>query len=316
MQAMIHEEWVRANHAGALSPDHPVIRGTAQNPDVFFQAREAANRFYQACPSTVQETMDRFAELTGSQYGLFGYHGPADAERVIVITGSGAEAAAETVDFLNQDNEKVGVLRVCLLPALAVLDRTKEPGSAGEPLSLDCSNALQEAGRTNLRIVGGRYALSSKKFTPPMIKSVFDNLKEITSKNHFSIGTTDDVHRNQSRLRSFAPRSPLLPPMAFRVGSDWRGSKCRNLFGENRLRAWRNIELAEIRVLRRAIGSLPALARKDRFHSSTLAGVTSSNLTACTLVNHFSVPPRQESCFSLPSDRSKISATICLNFFA
>ena len=209
MRAMIKEEWVQAHRARALSPDHPVIRGTAQNPDVFFQAREAANRFYQGCPSIVQQAMDRFSELTGRQYRLFDYHGAPDAERVIVIMGSGGEPAEETVDFLNGQDEKVGVLKVRLyrpfdsdrftraLPAtvktIAVLDRTKEPGSAGEPLYLDCSNALQEAGRTNIRIVGGRYGLSSKEFTPGMIKAVFDNLEDRRPKNHFTVGITDDV---------------------------------------------------------------------------------------------------------------------------
>src|ERR1700760_1701849 len=185
IRAMIEEEYVRAHRARALTPDHPVVRGTAQNPDVYFQAREAANRFYQACPNIVQAAMDRFAALTGRQYHLFDYHGAVDAERVVVIMGSGAEAAEETVDFLNAHGEKVGVLKVRLyrpfdslafvrafpstVKALAVLDRTKEPGSAGEPLYLDCVNALQEAKRTDVQIVGGRYGLSSKEFTPGMI---------------------------------------------------------------------------------------------------------------------------------------------------
>ena len=209
LRGMIKEEWIRAHRARALSPDHPVIRGTAQNPDVFFQAREAANSYYLACPGIVQGAMDRFAELTGRQYHLFDYHGPADAERVIVLMGSGAEAAEETADFLNRQGEKVGVLKVRLfrpfdsglftaaLPrsvkAIAVLDRTKEPGSAGEPLYLDCVNALQEAGQSGIGIVGGRYGLSSKEFTPGMIKAVFDNLKTPAPKNHFTVGITDDV---------------------------------------------------------------------------------------------------------------------------
>jgi pyruvate-ferredoxin/flavodoxin oxidoreductase len=209
LRGMIKEEWIRAHRTRALSPDHPVIRGTAQNPDVFFQAREAANSYYLACPGIVQGAMDRFAELTGRQYHLFDYHGPADAERVIVLMGSGAEAVEETVDFLNRQGEKVGVLNVRLfrpfnsalftaalprsLQAIAVLDRTKEPGSAGEPLYLDCVNALQEAGKTGIRIVGGRYGLSSKEFTPGMIKAVFDNLKAPAPKNHFTVGITDDV---------------------------------------------------------------------------------------------------------------------------
>jgi pyruvate-ferredoxin/flavodoxin oxidoreductase len=189
---MIDEERVIEHRARALSPDHPVIRGTAQNPDVYFQARETVNPLYAACPQIVQRTMDRFAELTGRRYGLFEYHGATDAERVIVLMGSGCEAVHETVDFLNGQNEKVGVLKVRLyrpfdakafvkmLPAnvchIAVLDRTKEPGAGGEPLYLDCVNALHEQGRANVQVVGGRYGLSSKEFTPAMIKAVFENL--------------------------------------------------------------------------------------------------------------------------------------------
>jgi pyruvate-ferredoxin/flavodoxin oxidoreductase len=238
MRAMIKEEWVQAHRSRALSPDHPVIRGTAQNPDVFFQAREAANRFYQACPSIVQQAMDRFAELTGRQYHLFDYHGAPDAERVIVIMGSGAEAAEETADFLNQQNEKVGVLKVRLyrpfdsrqfnqaLPAtvksIAVLDRTKEPGSAGEPLYLDCSNALQEAGRTNIRIVGGRCGLSSKELNPGMIKAVFDSLKDRTPKNHFTVGITDDVSGTSLEYDpAFSVESPdVVSAVFYGLGSD------------------------------------------------------------------------------------------------
>ena len=211
IRAMIDEERVREHRARALSPDHPVIRGTAQNPDVYFQARETVNRFYEVCPGIVQRAMDDFAELTGRQYHLFDYHGAQDAERVIVLMGSGCEAAHETVDYLNANGEKVGVLKVRLfrpfdvdafveaLPAsvksIAVLDRTKEPGSAGEPLYLDCVTALQETAHASadLRIVGGRYGLSSKEFTPAMIKATFDNLKETASKNHFTIGIQDDV---------------------------------------------------------------------------------------------------------------------------
>ena len=211
IRAMIDEERIREHRARALSPDHPVIRGTAQNPDVYFQARETVNRFYDACPGIVQQAMDDFAELTGRHYHLFDYHGAKDAERVIVLMGSGCEAAHETVDYLNANGEKVGVLKVRLfrpfdvdafveaLPAsvksIAVLDRTKEPGSAGEPLYLDCVTALQETAHASadLRIVGGRYGLSSKEFTPAMVKATFDNLKEPASKNHFTIGIQDDV---------------------------------------------------------------------------------------------------------------------------
>jgi pyruvate-ferredoxin/flavodoxin oxidoreductase len=209
LRAMIDEARVFEHRARALSPDHPVIRGTAQNPDVYFQARETVNPFYAACPEIVQRTMDRFEELTGRRYSLFEYHGATDAERVIVLMGSGCEAAQETVDFLNAQKEKVGVLKVRLyrpfdarsfvkmLPVttrtIAVLDRTKEPGSGGEPLYLDCVNALYEQGRSDLRVVGGRYGLSSKEFTPAMIKAVFDNLEKSSPKNHFTIGIDDDL---------------------------------------------------------------------------------------------------------------------------
>ena len=173
LRGMIDEEHVIAHRSRALSPDHPVIRGTAQNPDVYFQARETVNPFYAACPGIVQQMMDRFGELTGRHYSLFEYHGAPDAERVIVLMGSGCEAAHETVDFLNAANEKVGVLKVRLyrpfdasrfvaaLPetarAIAVLDRTKEPGSGGEPLYLDCVNALYEESRSDA--ARGRRAL-------------------------------------------------------------------------------------------------------------------------------------------------------------
>ena len=209
LREMIDEQRVIEHRARALSPDHPVIRGTAQNPDVYFQARETVNPFYAACPQIVQLMMDRFGELTGRHYELFQYHGAADAERVIVLMGSGCEAAHGTVDFLNARGEKVGVLKVRLyrpfdatafvsgLPrtmgAMAVLDRTKEPGSGGEPLYLDCVNALYEQDRRDVRVIGGRYGLSSKEFTPVMIKAVFDNLAQPKPKNHFTVGIDDDL---------------------------------------------------------------------------------------------------------------------------
>jgi pyruvate-ferredoxin/flavodoxin oxidoreductase len=209
IRAMTAENLVREHRERALSPDHPVLRGTAQNPDVYFQGRETVNRFYDACPGIVQRAMDSFAELTGRRYHLFEYCGASDAERVIVLMGSGCEAAHETVEHLNANGEKVGVLKVRLyrpfdvtafaaaLPptvkSIGVLDRTKEPGCAGEPLYLDCVTALQEAGRPDVRIVGGRYGLSSKEFTPAMIKATLDNLKDSTPKNHFTVGIHDDV---------------------------------------------------------------------------------------------------------------------------
>ncbi|MGZ5025379.1 MAG: 2-oxoacid:acceptor oxidoreductase family protein, partial [Chthoniobacterales bacterium] len=195
--------------------------------------------FYAACPQIVQGAMDRFAELTGRQYGLFEYHGAIDAERVIVLMGSGCEAVHETVDFLNADeNAKVGLLKVRLyrpfdakafvrlLPAttrtIAVLDRTKEPGSSGEPLYLDCVNALYEEGRSEMRVIGGRYGLSSKEFTPAMVKAVFENLGQVTPKNHFTIGIEDDVsHTSLDADLSFSIEpSDVVRAQFFGLGSD------------------------------------------------------------------------------------------------
>jgi len=216
LRAMISEERVLECRARAMTPDRPVLRGTAQNPDVYFQAREAANKFYLPVADEVQKAMDKFAQLTGRQYQLYEYHGAPDAERVIVIMGSGCEAVHETVDHLTAKGEKVGVLKVRLfrpfegarliaaLPktvkAMAVLDRTKEPGSAGEPLYLDVVQAVFETATngashfTNLpAVVGGRYGLSSKEFTPAMVNGVFGNLALHKKKNHFTIGIEDDV---------------------------------------------------------------------------------------------------------------------------
>jgi pyruvate-ferredoxin/flavodoxin oxidoreductase len=216
IRAMINEDRVRAHRRRALSPDRPFIRGTAQNPDVYFQAREAVNAYYLACPTIVQNAMDKFARLVGRSYHLFDYAGAPDADRVLVLMGSGAEAAQETVEYLADRGEKVGLLKVRLyrpfsvehfvaaLPptvkTLAVLDRTKEPGSAGEPLYLDVVTAVIEAmaaGRARLRtaprIIGGRYGLSSKEFSPAMIKGIFDEMQKPQPKNHFTIGIHDDV---------------------------------------------------------------------------------------------------------------------------
>jgi len=218
MKKMIDEELVFAHRARALSPDHPVIRGTAQNPDVFFQGRETVNKFYLACPHIVQKTMDRFAEITGRHYHLFDYVGAPDAERILMIMGSGAETAHEAVEYLVDKGEKVGLIKVRLyrpfstehlmkaipdtVKAIAVLDRTKEPGAAGEPLYVDLRTAVGEAMHLGIapwkkddypRIVGGRYGLSSKEFTPAMVKAVLDNLKSEDPRNHFTIGIHDDV---------------------------------------------------------------------------------------------------------------------------
>ncbi|MGO9895130.1 MAG: pyruvate:ferredoxin (flavodoxin) oxidoreductase [Bryobacteraceae bacterium] len=208
IRAMIDEDLVMAHRARALSPERPVIRGTAQNPDFYFQAREACNSFYLATPAIVQKTMDKFALLVGRHYHLFDYEGAPDAERVIVIMGSGGEVAHEAVEAMNAAGEKVGVLKVRLflpfdtekflaaLPptvkSLAVLDRTKEPGALGEPLYVAVLTGLAEAG-VSKRVIGGRYGLSSKEFTPAMVKAVFDELNNPSPKNHFTVGITDDV---------------------------------------------------------------------------------------------------------------------------
>ncbi|MCG9889520.1 MAG: pyruvate:ferredoxin (flavodoxin) oxidoreductase [Thermosynechococcaceae cyanobacterium MS004] len=209
LRAFIPAAPILAHRHRALTPDRPMIRGTAQNPDVYFQARETVNSFYEVCPDLVQAAMDDFTQLTGRSYRLFDYHGHPQAERVIVLMGSGCETVHETVNYLMGQGEKVGVLKVRLyrpwslddfaaavpgsVKAIAVLDRTKEPGSLGEPLYQDVVNSLVEAERSNLRVVGGRYGLSSKEFTPAMVKAVFDNLTAPKPKNHFTVGILDDV---------------------------------------------------------------------------------------------------------------------------
>ncbi len=210
LRKLIKPEWIAAHRARALTPDAPKIRGTAQNPDTFFQAREACNPFHNACPQTVQEQMDRFAEMTGRQYHLFDYVGHPKAERIIVMMGSGAETAHKTISEMVHLGEKVGLIKVRLyrpfsiehfiaaMPhtaqRVAVLDRTKEPGSVGEPLYLDIVAADYDSKRDPFpEIVGGRYGLSSKEFTPAHVKAVLDNLAADKPKNHFTIGITDDV---------------------------------------------------------------------------------------------------------------------------
>jgi pyruvate-ferredoxin/flavodoxin oxidoreductase len=210
------ETFIQAFRNHGLTPDRPCVRGTAQNPDVFFQAREACNAFYESTPGIVREAMDRFAKITGRVYQLFDYAGHPQAERVIIIMGSGGETAQETAEWLAQRGEKVGVLRVRLyrpfsikdfiqaLPSttrdIAVLDRTKEPGAVGEPLYVDVIAALREACDQGLasfdaepEIIGGRYGLSSKEFTPAMVKTIFDQLARRTPKRHFTVGIVDDV---------------------------------------------------------------------------------------------------------------------------
>jgi pyruvate-ferredoxin/flavodoxin oxidoreductase len=215
MRAMIDDELVRAHRARALNPDNPFVRGTAQNPDVFFQGRETVNPFYIKCPDIVQKQMDKFAKIIGRQYKLFDYVGAADAERIVIMMGSGADAADEAVNYLSEKGEKVGLIKVRLyrpfsidhfvksLPesvkSIAVLDRTKEAGSTGEPLYLDVVDAISEkymSGDLKIqfpKVVGGRYGLSSKEFTPAMVKAVLDNLKEKKPKAHFTVGIKEDV---------------------------------------------------------------------------------------------------------------------------
>jgi len=253
MRAVIDEELVHAHRRRALSPDRPFIRGTAQNPDVFFQSRERINPFYSAAPGVVQDVMDRFAKVVGRRYHLFDYVGAPDAERVIVLMGSAAETAQEAVEFLTARGEKVGVLKVRLyrpfahedfvaaLPAtvktLAVLDRTKEPGAAGEPLYVDVVAAVAEmmgAGkapfRTAPRILGGRYGLSSKEFTPAMVKAVFDNAALEKPKNHFTVGIEDDVtHTSLAYDPEFSTEDPAtVRALFYGLGADGTVSANKN----------------------------------------------------------------------------------------
>ncbi len=216
MKEMLDPKLIRAHRAWGMSPERPIIRGTSQNPDVYFQGRESVNKFYLACPGIVQKAMDKFAGITGRQYRLFEYVGAKDADRVIVIMGSGGETVEETVENMNEKGEKLGVIKARLyrpfdvkafaeaLPptvkAIAVLDRTKEPGSLGEPLYEDVRTAVgegMERGQVSFkqypRIVGGRYGLGSHEFTPAMAKGVFDNLAKDDAKNHFTVGINDDV---------------------------------------------------------------------------------------------------------------------------
>jgi pyruvate-ferredoxin/flavodoxin oxidoreductase len=245
LRGLIDDTLVRQHRQRALSPDHPLLRGTAQNPDVFFQAREAINPFYRACPTIVQDVMDRFAQRTGRSYRLFDYVGAPDAERMIVMMGSGAGAVEETIERLLQQEEKVGLLKVRLyrpfaaealisaLPktvqAIAVLDRTKEPGSLGEPLYLDVVTALSESklasgtdSQTVPSVIGGRYGLASKEFTPAMAKAVFDELKKSTRKNHFTVGINDDVtHTSLDYDPEFSTEDPkTVRALFYGLGSD------------------------------------------------------------------------------------------------
>jgi pyruvate-ferredoxin/flavodoxin oxidoreductase len=243
LRAIIDEKFIQQHRERAMSPDHPVLRGTAQNPDVFFQAREACNPFYRTCPQIVQDVMDRFAKQTGRRYRLFDYAGAPDAERVIILMGSGVGAAEECVKTLTKSGEKIGILKVRLykpfapedffavIPAtvrsIAVLDRTKEPGSIGEPLYQDVVTAFMErhaaeGSKPLPRIIGGRYGLSSKEFTPAMVKAVFDELKKPQPQNHFTIGIRDDVtHTSLAYDPAFSTEDPrTVRALFYGLGSD------------------------------------------------------------------------------------------------
>ncbi|MFQ4140903.1 pyruvate:ferredoxin (flavodoxin) oxidoreductase [Chlorogloeopsis sp. ULAP02] len=257
MRSLIDEELVLAHRSRALTPDRPVLRGTAQNPDVYFQGRERVNPFYDACPEIVQQVMNQFGKSTGRHYQIYEYHGAKDADRVIVLMGSGCETVHETVDYLNARGEKVGVLKVRLyrpfdtkkfveaLPdttkAITVLDRTKEPGSTGEPLYLDVVTAIHEVWseiraergsgrRTSPIIIGGRYGLSSKEFTPAMVRAIFDNLAQEKPKNHFTIGINDDLSNTSLSFDLNFSTEPdsVVRAMFYGLGSDGTVSANKN----------------------------------------------------------------------------------------
>ncbi|NUR47472.1 MAG: pyruvate:ferredoxin (flavodoxin) oxidoreductase [Hamadaea sp.] len=222
LRNLVREDDVLAHRRRRLSPDHPTLRGSAQNPDVFFQAREAANPYYEAVPTAVADVFDELASLTGRRYDLVEYAGAPDADRVVILMGSGVGAATETVEELNRIGERTGVVTlrlfrpfpaaqlVAALPStvrrIAVLDRTKEPGSAGEPLYLDVLAALAEHGRTGIEVIGGRYGLASKEFTPPMVRGLFDELTQPLPRRHVTVGIVDDVTGTH-----------IVPDQSFRV---------------------------------------------------------------------------------------------------
>jgi pyruvate-ferredoxin/flavodoxin oxidoreductase len=261
MRAIIDDDLVAAHKARALSPDHPLVGGTAQNPDVFFQGRETVNKFYLATPKVVQDTMDKFAEVVGRSYKLFDYAGAPDAEKIIIIMGSGADTVHETTEYLASKGEKVGVIKVRLyrpfstehfvaaLPKtvkkIAVLDRTKEPGSLGEPLYLDIRTSIGEAMADGLVsfekypvIVGGRYGLGSKEFTPAMVKAVYDNLDAAKPKRGFTVGINDDVTHTSLKVDSSfeIPTDGLYAAMFYGLGSDGTVGANKNsikIIGEN-----------------------------------------------------------------------------------
>jgi pyruvate-ferredoxin/flavodoxin oxidoreductase len=259
IRAMIDDKLVFAHRSRALNPDRPFIRGTAQNPDVYFQGRETVNPFYTAVPEILKAEMRKFFDLTGREYSTVKYYGAPDAERVIVIMGSGAETAAETAEFLAASGEKTGVVQISLyrpFPAedfiaafplsvkkIAVLDRTKEPGASGEPLYQDVLVSFMEAASAGKisaipRLVGGRYGLSSKEFTPAMVKAVFDNLNGDAPKNHFTVGIIDDIGWTSLKVdRNFKlDESGWTQALFFGLGADGTVGANKNsikIIGEN-----------------------------------------------------------------------------------
>jgi pyruvate-ferredoxin/flavodoxin oxidoreductase len=254
LKKLIKDKWIRQHRSRALSPENPVLRGSSQNPDIYFQARETANPYYNKMPSIVQQVMNDFAKLSGRSYQLFEYFGSKKAERVIILMGSGAEAVEETVDFLSLKKEKVGLVKVRLyrpfdaqalinsIPdscrSIAVLDRTKEPGADGEPLYKDVFTAIAQYFHSKPgkfkhmpNIIGGRYGLSSKEFTPAMIKSVFDELKSTRPKNHFTVGIYDDVtHTNLNWDKNFRTNAHdnTFQALFYGLGSDGTVSANKN----------------------------------------------------------------------------------------
>ena len=238
MGKLLDYDAVKAFRARALNPEHPHEGGTAQNPDIYFQGREAGNKYYAAIPGIVQHYMDEVGKITGRKYNLFDYVGAADAENVIVVMGSGADVVEETIEYLNKQGAKLGLLKVRLyrpfaaekfveaLPKtvkrLAVLDRTKEAGSLGEPLYQDVLNALVETGHKDIDVFGGRYGLGSKEFTPSMVDAVYANLEEKKPKNHFTVGIIDDVTNTSLPVRRQVNAAPegTIACKFFGLGSD------------------------------------------------------------------------------------------------
>jgi pyruvate-ferredoxin/flavodoxin oxidoreductase len=261
MKEMISDDLVAEHRKRSLSPDHPVIRGTAQNPDVFFQNRETINKYYMACPDIIEKQFEKFAQLTGRHYKMYEYYGAPDADRVVVIMASACDTAMETVDYLKKNGEKVGVLKVRVyrpfdnkrfleaLPKtvkkISVLDRTKEPGAPGEPLYMDVVHSFVESKDNDWgyfdespRVVGGRYGLSSKEFTPAMVKGVFDDLKNDKPKNHYTVGIVDDVTNTSLDVDNEFDIEPkeVVRAMFYGLGSDGTVGANKNsikIIGEN-----------------------------------------------------------------------------------